>query len=719
MTNDFEKRVQRQFNDEVGNAPPAPELWDRTQERIAQRSRRTRIGALATVLLVALATAAGITALSQGDDGARVAADPGDDMTGFVALTLDGQLRRYAPDGSDHGLVAETGWQYDEGDDLPPLPGFSVSSEPTVYFARPVQDPSCAVDAQLGSEIVSVPLEGGDPEVVAPVGTAPAVSPDGRELAFITTRSGEQCDSVADTQDATHPGSRTVALFDLESGEQTLLDIAYPDPLWTFSNSNRDPSGGFNPEGPIAWSPSGTELATNIRCAKPGPDCENYAVRVSMPASGGEARFLGIWGEGQGGPSLAFADDTSVLIDTGETINGDWIGLVDSAGLDPISAPDADTMIQEFIDLPHNAQLLSLSTLPGENSPGILVTTAPDRGASTGSASIYDGHETAPSVVVENVMGAVWIPGTTADDLPAEPIGTVKAAELAAEIPIDTAYLPGVGSTKMLAADDAGAWVIVGNDPDGASTGAVHVSAETGLVDDAFDQPGISSLLMVDDDLWFTSDDGVGRIRPDGTLEELGGSGNELAATDSKVWSADPVDDRVASFDRESGELVETLVTSDPPQEIVALGDDLWMEADDRSLARVDQGTGQLMESVGLPDRFALTYAVAGGTIWTIDSAGRLVPLVGVLAEAAPIPTGLEQGVLTPRDDGLAVTQDGDSELRLFDESGQPESEILDVPVVPFPVGADGPWGGMVISGDTAWWQNALEPSLLRIDLVE
>ncbi|MEZ5171512.1 MAG: hypothetical protein R3A49_12315 [Acidimicrobiia bacterium] len=715
------------------------DAWAKIRGGVNEKARRRRTAVWTSLGLAGAAAAViaivSFAALSGGDNNPTVAERQNELEPGFVALTVDGKLRRFSPAGDDLGLITDTSWTPEASFSRPE---FSVAPDGTVFLSRAVTDDECSRSEQLGAEIVSVSLEGGEPEVVVPVGTAPSVSPDGSQLAFITTRSGEQCDSGVGAQDEKQPAPRTVALLDLESGEQALLDIAYPDPMATFS-PDRDPSGGFNPEGPVAWSPDGTELATNIRCTIPDSDCDNQAVRISMPASGGAANLLGIWGEGQGGPSVAFSDDTSVLIDYGETINGDWIGLVSSAGWDPVRSSNSNTMIPEFIGLPHNAQLLSLSTLPGENAPGVLVTTAPDRGAPTGTTAIYSaGQESTPRVVAENVMAAVWVPGTTFEDLDAETstpdaVADEPTAVAVEEIPLDGSYLPGIGRTDLMAADESGVWVAIADDAAAAATRVVHVSAATETVDDEAETPDdVQGLLLADGDLWWTSPTTMGRsgstgfeaASSQGTTSSQGFSGI-LEATDSAVWTTTADRRALVSVARQgssrtpsSDNDLSVHPLSAPVQQIVALGDDLWVEtdADPKALYRFDTDSGELVDGVDLPDRNAVTYAVADGTIWTIDTRGNLVPLVGKHAGEDPLATGIPTGRFVPTDGGLAISGADDRQLRRYDEGLSPIGSILELPT-PDRGDLDGPWGGMVIAGPDAWWQNAVGPSILRVHL--
>ncbi|MCZ7529710.1 MAG: hypothetical protein M5U31_04825 [Acidimicrobiia bacterium] len=263
-------------------------------------------------------------------------------------------------------------------------------------------DPACPRSDQLGFEIVSVPLEGGDPEVVSPVGTAPAVSPDGRELAYLTTRTGDQC----------HAGDALV--LEIRQGSDTRR-VELP--------SGGDIPGRPTPiAAPIVWSPDQSSIALNMLYG----DVEGWdTVVVDVRNGGGQAVYA--WGEGSGGSAVAFVDDTMLLVDASIAegpggIDG-WIGQADT---DVTKAVTRDALaIPQLIALPDRNRLLSLSTLPGDRAPGILAVGALDGAPGDGQVFLYDeGQESDQQVLATGVRAAVWIPGTTFNDLTSAPTPT-------------------------------------------------------------------------------------------------------------------------------------------------------------------------------------------------------------------------------------------------------------------------------------------------------
>ena len=426
MTDDFEGRVRRQLHDEVGDPPPAPELWDRTQHRIAQRSRRTRIGALAAVLLVAATAAVGVSALSGGDDGTRVVADSDDQQTGFVALTLDGQLRRYGPDGSDRGLIAETGWHYDDGDDYPPPPTFTVAPDGTVYFDRPAENTSCDRADPRGFEIVSVPLEGGDPAVVVDVGASPAASPDGRRLAYLTARSGSHACSNPDEMAGPGGGTTSSAadalvleVLDL-TGSRALPSMPVDLDVDGVSET------GILLDAPMIWAPDGSRIALSVLTGSIVTGNTESNVEV-VDVDTGARHSVYKWGGGlgrSGGRAVAFADDADLFVDAsdfeGTSVK---IGQVPTGGADPVPNDQTVTVIHEIANASY---LRTLSALPGDDAPGLLAVVEKNASPNGAGPVVYfgTGQGGEQRTLTTDVVAAAWIPGTTASDLVAPTVPT-------------------------------------------------------------------------------------------------------------------------------------------------------------------------------------------------------------------------------------------------------------------------------------------------------
>lgn len=419
---DRERQTEEQLKNAIGEftdqVEPADDAWAQLRGRadnlVPRHSRKTWIGLALAGAAAAIIAVLGFAALNSGDDDTRVATDPGDDMTGFVALTLDGQLRRYAPDGSDRGLIAETGWQYDEGDDFPPPPDFSVSSGGTVYFARPVPDSSCAVDAQLGSEIVSVPLEGGDPEVVVPVGTAPAVSPDGSSLAYLTTDSRQQCFDLPELTPGIDPS-------EVRTATSPVLEIKDLDRPSNLDSVDIVTAGerSFATGDPLVWSPDGSAIVLNAFVG--GEKITPHIVLVDVATGSGRDLYTR---SGLGTTPFAFDGENNIFVDAtdfeGSSVR---IGLIPADDVEQAPNAASVTVVHE---VPAAESLRALSTLPGENAPGLLTVVEKNASPQGAGPVIYfgPGQDGAQRTLATDMVDAAWIPGTTAADLVAPTVST-------------------------------------------------------------------------------------------------------------------------------------------------------------------------------------------------------------------------------------------------------------------------------------------------------
>ena len=168
--------------------------------------------------------------------------------------------------------------------DDPASNDIAVSPDRTgVFVAIPPDDP------EGDSEIVRVPVDGGEPETIA-VGTAPAVSPDGDTLAFVTYEQR--------TDGPGHPDP-VVVLHDLASGQESRLAAGQhfqfvPDVEWTADGAALVFTAGEIHTGLYAVDPDAGSLEASRRL---GPD-------------------LGQAGTMSWGPVAALADNQLAVVET-------------------------------------------------------------------------------------------------------------------------------------------------------------------------------------------------------------------------------------------------------------------------------------------------------------------------------------------------------------------------------------------------------------------
>ena len=153
-----------------------------------------------------------------------------------------------------------------------------------VFVTMPPDDP------EGESEIIRVPVDGGEPETVA-IGSAPAVSPDGDTLAFVTYQQS--------TDGAGHPDPALV-VHDLASGQESRLAAGQlfqfiPDVEWTADGTALVFTAGEIHTGLYAVNPDAASLDESRRL---GPDLEQEAGTTS-------------WG-----PVAALADDQLAVVET-------------------------------------------------------------------------------------------------------------------------------------------------------------------------------------------------------------------------------------------------------------------------------------------------------------------------------------------------------------------------------------------------------------------
>ncbi len=399
---DRAKSVMTEFTDQVGVSDDA---WAQVRGRI-DNTRPARTPRFWWGLGLAGAAAAavaviGFAALNSGDDGPTVAGPQSVELEpGFVALTVDGELRRFSPTGEDLGLITDTEWGFVDDDDYPAPPGFSVAPDGTVYLAGSTRDPDCDTSS-LDTKIVAVPLEGGEPEVVASHASSPAVSPDGNSLAYLAGEGEFPCGSEPPSPSSSPSDyGVTLKILDLSTLDSDSPRVTDLGPVLSLTGSSP------------AWSPDGASLAVSEMCLE-CPEGERAGVTVH-PVDGSEPHRV-VATDLSAGPNVAFAGPDELYVDA--SIFGDFarIGLVPTDVTTPTVLREATVTFE----IPDAYEIHSLSTLAGANAPGLLAVV--ERQESTNGAGdaqiLVEGEDSAPPIVASEVVDAVWIPGTTASDL--------------------------------------------------------------------------------------------------------------------------------------------------------------------------------------------------------------------------------------------------------------------------------------------------------------
>lgn len=427
----LDERVRRALRAEGDGAHPTSEIWERVRAGVGARRRRRRMLARSAAAgAVAAAVVAAVVVVAAGGDGGEpsgvVAGPPASTALpeGIVAVTEDGRVVELSP---ETGEEVRTLLDPDEAG-LAQYPVGANFSAPTVavapggrilYLARPRVDPACAHAEQLDQEIVAVPLGEGSAEVVAAVGSHPAVSPDGTMLAYVTTRSGEACDP-----------SRVVAVEDLAGGRAWVLDPFAPPP------GEADHRGELVATGSLAWSVDGRTLSLSDLAPRP----ESYGVLVDVRGDHEQDRYVRTFGDGRGGPAATFLGDRGLLAfdDSDEEVLR--VSTIPLDVTDPVFEDVTPTMMFEM-PLPERsiASVRSLRSDPsGEHV--LLVAEVSEPGSATATRLLYrwSRGDREPQPLAEGILDAAWtaeprrcsadgvvvVPG---GDLPAAVAATARA----------------------------------------------------------------------------------------------------------------------------------------------------------------------------------------------------------------------------------------------------------------------------------------------------
>jgi hypothetical protein len=223
-----------------GVQPAVRPSWDRIEEeldgaasepvrRLASAGSQRFLIAAAIAVTIFLAAGAMVIARN-GDDGLGLATTPTTSNpptnaaaprpTSIVALTKGGALVELDLDGRQQRVIFSTTNPMEQLHGKP-----AVGADGTIYAERAVQRKGIGGD-ECAAEIVAVPyaIAGGDVEVVAKVGSSPAVSPDGRTLAYV---------APSDSTGCSPPTEWSVFLLDLETREPKVVPLAVHGEDWS------------------------------------------------------------------------------------------------------------------------------------------------------------------------------------------------------------------------------------------------------------------------------------------------------------------------------------------------------------------------------------------------------------------------------------------------------------------------------------------------------
>jgi hypothetical protein len=194
-----EQRLREALAARTDAVHPDPDAWDRLQQAVDPSPRLQSGPRLRRRPLLTLAVAAwtavvlfGAGAILRENDRREDTAYPGGGPAGeapseFVAIVTGGDIVRVdAATGRVRGLVTPSAGNRPG---TPPRELLDITPDhQTVYFST--AGPGC------GGGVFQVPADGGTPTLVAPAASDPAVSPDGRLLAFLEGQDEINCSLV-------------------------------------------------------------------------------------------------------------------------------------------------------------------------------------------------------------------------------------------------------------------------------------------------------------------------------------------------------------------------------------------------------------------------------------------------------------------------------------------------------------------------------------------
>ena len=469
----------------VARIEPDPAAWARIEGRLDDREpgrfgRGDRFGptrrpTLVAAVLVLFLVVAGSVIVRGGatDGGLEMATIPasGSELA-IVALTDDGRLVELGLDGTERREI------YAPAADGTYLAGpLAVSSvDDTIYLERrSLARVDCGGSASIrpaAGQIVAVPFAGGSPEVVVPVGGAPAVQPGSRRLAYVVPADGDAC---AESDDW------AVGVTDLDTGATGRLAPTGID-LLAVQDESGDLDAAMEYDGlpaamvsEVRWAGTGDALwlmagygaglahrAIMHLDLAVGPDVIS-AERMQLVVPGGPEPTDGVSTSDRLFGATAFAVDADrdgvepgrerivfargtrsvEVIDATLTIDG---GSAVGTGLDVVLAPDiigAELMWASDIDVAPTGQVLLAvgGTVAGPSPVGGSGAVEPDVDSvmTTRSLVVLDGSQR--RVLAEGITSAAWV--WTRAVLPEEPSST--------DVP---AFEPGTSTSSTTGAPD-------------------------------------------------------------------------------------------------------------------------------------------------------------------------------------------------------------------------------------------------------------------------
>lgn len=225
-----EDRIRQAMRAEAGGVDPTAEKWEAVQAGAAKAVRRRRLvrggAAVAGVAAAVVAAIAIFNALGPVERG-RVVGEGGDGPPEeFVAITQQGelQIRR-----TEDGEVVRT--LRDDVDMSYGPPRIAASSDGRFVYTDRFELEDCPDGGARTQKIARVLLPSGEIEAIA-TGAEPALSADGRRLAYVTSSDTSACGHY-DTLVVRELGSRTEQRWTANPSEP---DWAVSMPYWSPDN---------------------------------------------------------------------------------------------------------------------------------------------------------------------------------------------------------------------------------------------------------------------------------------------------------------------------------------------------------------------------------------------------------------------------------------------------------------------------------------------------